>query len=206
MSTDQSKAGGDADESKNQGGADDSKNQEHGKVSYESYQKSVDEVKLHKKKSDELARKLKEKEDADLLAQGKDKELIESLRTQLKEKESKFTDVIGTFAQRTVEDQIRALAVKEGCLDPDLLIAASREEFNKIQVDVEKGFTVNQDDVLNLVREKQKKHANLFKKTAQKLNDGVPGNEKGVSFDPAKLSSMKHDDLKKLLAMKLAKN
>lgn len=207
MSKDKGEASGDAENQSNEASGDESKNQQNlnDKVSYETYRKTVEAEKAAKKRADDLARKLKEKEDAELQAQGKDKEVIESLRSQLKEKDTKLENIVGNYAFKSVAQQIKDAAVKAGCIDADLLIEAGQSDFNKIEVDAENGFSVNESDVKAFIENRQKKHPSLFRKVAPKLNDGAPANQKTETFSVEKLSALKKNDLEKLLAMKLAK-
>lgn len=151
--------------------------QQEDKVAYETYRKTVDAEKKAKAKADELARKLKEYEEKELAAQGKSQELIESLRNQVKEKETKLQDVVGTFAYRSVASKIREEALKQGCLDVDLLLKAGQDEFGKIEVDAENGFSVNDSDLKNFFDNTMKKHPMLFKKAGPKIHDSAPSTQ-----------------------------
>lgn len=166
--------------------------QKEDKVAYETYRKTVDAEKKAKAKADELARKLKEYEEKEMAANGKSQELIESLRTQLKEREEKIQNVVGDFAYRAVSSKIREEALKQGCLDVDLLLKAGSEEFGKIEVDAENGFSVNDSDLKNFFEATMKKHPMLFKKSGPKFADGLPGQ---VDSRPQALDKMKTDDL-----------
>lgn len=167
--------------------------QQENKVAYETYRKTLDEAKKAKSKADEMARKLKEYEEKEMAAQGKSQELIESLRNQVKEKDEKLQAVVGNFAYKAVESQLKAEAIKQGCLDVDLLLKAGASEFSKIEVDAENGFSANQDDVKRFFETTMSKHPMLFKKSAPKFYDGNPANSVEKNVLPIK--EMKHDDL-----------
>src|SRR4051812_7810546 len=171
------------------------------KVAYETYKKTVDAEKKAKQKADELAKKVKEYEEKELAAQGKNAELIESLRKDNLEKDEKLKNVVGTFGYRAVENSIKAEAAKYGCLDSDLLIKASREDFSKIEVDVENGFSVNSDDLKRFFESKVKEHPTMFKQSGPKIHDAAPGNKSSAEkkFDPSNLAGLKTEDRKKLL-------
>lgn len=171
-------------------------------VAYDSYKKVLAEKKKAQADKDELARKLKEYEDEKLAAQGKSNELNESLRNQLKEEKEQKMKIVGAFAEKTVKASIEAEAKKQGCVDTELLIKAV--DMGALEVNTD-DFTVNQDDLSRQLDAVKTKHPWLFNKGGPKLNDGLPGSApKGETFTASKLSSLKQDDLKKLLAMKLA--
>lgn len=163
------------------------------KVAYETYRKTVDAEKKAKAKADELARKLKEYEEKDMAAQGKSQELIESLRSQVKEKEDTLKNVVGSFAHRAVSSRIREEAVKQGCLDVDLLLKAGADEFSKIEVNPEDGFSVNNDDLKRFFETTVTKHPMLFKNAGPKFHDGNPA--KPQSFQAQSVDKMKPEEL-----------
>jgi len=163
-------------------------------VAYETYRKTVDAEKKAKLKADELSKKLREYEEKDLAAQGKSQELIESLRKQVGEKEAKLQDVVGSFAYRAVASRIREEAVKQGCLDVDLLLKAGSEEFGKIEVNAEDGFSVNGDDLKRFFETTVTKHPMLFKKAGPKVIDGAPANS-AASIGSKPLNEMKSSEL-----------
>lgn len=143
-------------------------------VAYETYRKTVDAEKKAKQKNDELARKLKEYEEKEMAAQGKTQELVDSLRTSLKDKETKFEKVVGSFAYQAVASSIKAEAIKQGCLDVDLLLKAGVDEFSKIEVDAENGFSVNGDDLKRFFEATMTKHPMLFKRAGARIHDMAP--------------------------------
>lgn len=166
------------DTSKDPAGGEDPSKTKDDKVAYETYRKTVDEAKKAKARVDDLAKKLKEYEDEKLQNQGKSQELIESLRSQVKDKETKLQNVVGSFAHKAVSSHIREEALKQGCLDVDLLLKAGADEFGKIEVDAENGFSVNGDDLKRFFETTMTKHPMLFKKPGPNFHDGTPGKAK----------------------------
>lgn len=162
-------------------------------VAYETYKKTVEAEKKAKQKLDEASKKLKEYEEKEMAAQGKSQELIESLRKQVSEKDSTIKNVIGSFAERAVSSRIREEAVKQGCLDVDLLLKAGSDEFGKIEVNAEDGFSVNNDDLKRFFETTVAKHPMLFKKAGPKVVDGSPNNN--ASTGQKSLSEMKTSEL-----------
>jgi hypothetical protein len=162
-------------------------------VAYETYRKTVAAEKSAKARADELAKKVKEYEEKEMASQGKSQELIESLRNQVKERDDKINNVVGSFAYRAVASRIREEAIKQGCLDVDLLLKAGSDEFGKIEVNAEDGFSVNSDDLKRFFETTVQRHPMLFKKSGPKVVDGSPANAPivvGTDF-----SKMKPDQL-----------
>lgn len=171
-----------------QASGNDQAEQKNDKVSYDTYRKTVDAEKKAKAKLDEVSKRLKEFEERDMAAQGKSQELIESLRSQIKEKDEKLNNVVGSFAYKSVSSQIREEAIKQGCLDVDLLLKAGNEEFAKIEVDAENGFSVNSDDLKRFMETTMNKHPMLFKKSGPKFHDAAP--KAGENFGTKDVSKM----------------
>jgi hypothetical protein len=143
-------------------------------VAYETYRKTVAAEKSAKAKNDELSKRLRDYEEKDLATQGKSQELIDSLRGQVKERDEKIQNVVGSFAHRAVSSRIREEAAKQGCLDIDLLLKAGSDEFAKIEVNPEDGFSVNSEDLKRFFETTVAKHPMLFKRTGPKVVDGSP--------------------------------
>ena len=191
------------DQPKDQASGEISAEQKQDKVAYETYRKTLDEAKKAKAKADELAKTVKAYEDEKLQTQGKSQELIESLRSQVKEKEEKLQNVVGSFAYKAVSSQLREEAAKQGCLDVDLLLKASSDEFSKIEVDAENGFSVNQDDMKRFFETTVSKHPMLFKKSAPKFHDASPNNGTvNATKDFSKMNSAELLDAYKKLSLK----
>lgn len=205
MSEAESKASGDANSDQVQASGDGQAEQKkQDTVAYDTYRKTVDAEKKAKQKADDLSKKLKEYEEKEMAAQGKSQELIESLRSQLKEKDAKTQDIVGSFAYRAVSSRIREEAVKQGCLDVDLLLKAGQDEFSKIEVNAEDGFSVNGDDLKRFFETTVQKHPMLFKKAGPKFVDGSPNNAN--NFGQKDFSKMSSAELIKELQVLGMKN
>lgn len=157
------------------------------KIPYDTHKKLLNEKRNLATKYEETARKLKEYEDKRLEETGEQSKLIESLRSQLKEKDSKLEKVVGNFAHVSLEEKLRAEAVKHGCVDVDLFLKAADK--SAVQVDYENGFVANPDDMKNLIEQTKKNHPRLFQKGAPKFHDGKPTGDIDETPDLSKLSS-----------------
>ena len=173
-------------------------------VSYESHKKLLAEKKKLQAERDEAAKKLADIETEKLQAAGKQDEVIQNLKADKKKIEDQFLNALGGFAQRSVETALEAEAAKLGCVDVGLLKKAV--DLGEIDVNKE-DFSVDSDSLKKAIQGAQAKHPYLFKKAGPQFADGTPkGKQQGEQFSAAKLKTLKGDQLKELLAMKLAKN
>jgi hypothetical protein len=147
--------------------------------------KLLGEKKKVQSENDELKKRLQEFEQKDLESKGKQSELIDSLRKDLRLKEEKLSQTIQTYSQGIVSGKLREELVKQGCLDVDLLVGSIN--LKEIEVDPDNNWSVNQDDLQRVVQEKIQKHQTLFRKSAPKVIDGKPVGQ--VSSDIKKAST-----------------
>lgn len=136
------------------------------------------------KKNRELLAKLKEKSEAEqklkeqleqieqekLVSSGKKDELIESLKRQVREREEKLKGVTQTYALKSVDQQIFAMAMEMGCEKPEVV----KKLADLSDVTVGEDFLVDRD-ALKMALEKVKDDVPaLFKKQLSAPRDGVP--------------------------------
>jgi TPR repeat protein len=172
-------------------------------VSYESHKRLLAEKKKLQAERDEVAKKLADIETEKLQAAGKQDEVIVNLKAEKKRVEDQFLNVIGNFAQKSVESALEAEAAKHGCVDVGLLKKAV--DLGEIDVNKE-DFSVDSAGLKKAIEAAQAKHPYLFKKAGPQFADGTPAGKKtGEAFSAAKLKNLKGEQLKELLAMKLAK-
>ena len=67
--------------------------------------------------------------------------------------------------------------------------AIKNDEFSKIEVDAENGFTVNGDDLKRFMETTMTKHPMLFKKSAPKFHDATPGSQIGAKKDVSQMTT-----------------
>lgn len=187
------------------GGENQTDNKNKDSVSYESHKRLLAEKKKLQAERDEAAKKLADIETEKLQAAGKQDEVITNLKAEKKKVEDQFLNVIGNFAQKTVESALEAEAAKHGCVDVGLLKKAV--DLGEIDVNKE-DFSVDQEGLKKAIQAAQAKHPYLFKKAGPQFADATPGNKNkpGEQFTAAKLKDLKGKQLQELLAMKLAKN
>lgn len=168
-------------------------------VSYESHQKLLSEKKKMQDRLAEFESKFKSIEEEKLEAQGKLKELNDNLKKQLAEKDQKLKSVFNEFAHKTVKSKFETEASKLGCIKPDALYKL----VDLSAVEITDDFGLNDEQFKQVMVEAQKEHSYLFKKDVGGVKDAAPTTKNTGSNGQINVKDLKHEDLKKLLAMKL---
>lgn len=122
---------------------------------------------------------------AELESKGKDKELVESLRKQLSDKDNETKSMKQNFAFNLYSKAVTHELDKAGAIDPDLLLG--QIDINSVEMNDD--FTFNLDDikreVLNLVSKKPKQ----FQKRVVEVRDGIPKKvESSTTTDLSKMT------------------
>ena len=167
------------------------------KVSYESFRKSVEAEKNARERARQLEQELEAKNNADLEAQGKHDEIIESYKRKSLELERTLKEEREAALWGNVTSTVKTEALKQGCKNPDKLIKLfDKEDFSMLQT--ENGQIMPQS--LNALMEKAKKENDfLFGGTNVRVNDAVPSTSVprvktvGEMTHAEKLNKMKQD-------------
>jgi regulator of replication initiation timing len=146
----------------------------------------------------EMKAKLEAIEQEKLETQGKFKELNESLKKQLGEKDDKLKSIVKEFGSKTLKSSFAQEAQKAGCLDPEALYKL----VDLSTVNVGDDFSFDSEQLKSTITDAQKNRSYLFKKDASAPKDATPNNNKQTS-GPLDLSKMKPEELADLLAKKL---
>lgn len=165
-------------------------------VQYETYRKVVGHNRSLQSRLDELEAKATELEQAKLASEGRKDELIESLKQQLGERDTRLKDVTSTFAYQSVTNQVKAQAAKLGCVDADALTRLM--DLSEVEVD-NNNFSVNPDQIGALIEQSKQTYPYLFGKPAPKFADGVPNHAQKHDVD---ISNMSADELQKFYVKK----
>jgi len=131
----------------------------------------LSKLKQTQEKFNELQERLTEKEQQELAASGKKDELIESLKSQLKDRESKLKETTQSFALKTVNSQVLDMARDLGCVKPDKILKLA--DLSAVQVGED--FTVDRDALKSAIEQVREEIPELFKKQVSAPRDGVPG-------------------------------
>lgn len=156
-------------------------------VAYETYQKTLQAEKNAKAERDRLKAELDAKKQAEMEAQGKHQELIESLRGQVKEKDELLKKTESTFYAVQIQNQLKSAAAKHGCEHPDkLLKLIDSKDYERLEFD-KSTMALNNQDVESLMERLKKENEFIFKRGQARVVDGTP-KAAATTSDVSKLS------------------
>lgn len=142
--------------------------------SAEDYAKRLKETSLEAKKfrqeNAELKRRLDEAEAAKLTEQGNFKEIAEKAQKKAAELEKELKSTKGSFAFKSVSNQVATEALRLGCIDTDALIKLT----DLSDLEVKEDYSVEPDSIKSLLDAMVKTKPFLFKKADPKISDGLP--------------------------------
>ena len=142
-------------------------------VAYDTYRKVLGEKKKRDEQLMSMAEKLKALEQKEMEAKGEQQKLIEALRKDLAEKDTKLKQVHQNFAWNNLESQLKTFAAKEGCRKPEALVKLmDAVDFEGIEVD--DGYQVNGEDLTRVVGKYKGEYPELFAKATPSVDDAVP--------------------------------
>jgi hypothetical protein len=140
------------------------------KVSYDTYKKVLAEAKAAKEKAKVLESEVQKFSQSEMQAQGKQAELIESLRKQVGDKDGQLKDFKKNYAFKLLTAAVEAEGAKHGCVDTDLLLKSM--DLNAIEFGDD--FSVNGTDIQREVTSVVGKKPYLFNKKISSVNDVNP--------------------------------
>jgi hypothetical protein len=160
-------------------------------VSYETYKKVLAEAKKAKAAKAEYEAELQKLKQVELEQKGQDKQLIESLRKQLADKDMSERKMKEHYAFNSFKNSVAALGAKHGCVDNEILLKSV--DINSIEMNDD--FTFNEADLEREIAQLASKKSYLFQKKVPKVADAKPVMPK------AENKKMSIDDMAKALAM-----
>ena len=140
------------------------------KVSYDTYKKVLAEAKAAKEKAKALEADVQKYSQSEMQAQGKQAELIESLRKQVADKAEEVKSFKSNYAYKLLTAALEAEGAKHGCLDTDLLLKSV--DINAIEFGDD--FSINTTDLQREVASVVGKKPFLFSKKVSSINDVNP--------------------------------
>lgn len=156
-------------------------NQGKDSVAYETYRKTVSEVKNYKEETKKLREtialyeaQVKEAEQSVLAEQGKFKELNEKLREELARKDQEFKAKEGRFVKSTLKNTVAKYAKDMGAIDEAVDQIYSVGDWASVEFK-DDDYSVNADQVKKLVGEMAQKNPWFFKKSVSAPRDVVIG-------------------------------
>ena len=170
--TPESDAGGDGQEVQNG-----SKASGKDSVSYDTYKKTLSEAKKLREQlrsMDDLQTRLKELEQEKLGAEGKKDEVISSLKAELDKATKEKKQVFQKFAYRSLGEQVRVEAMKQGCVDATALMKLA--DLSEVEIDQDT-FEADKDKLAEIVTQMKSTNPYLFSKSGPKINANLPNGE-----------------------------
>jgi hypothetical protein len=161
-------------------------------VSHETYKKTVSEVKRLKdqlREAQGLKDKLTELEQNEQMRQGKHEETIATLRADLEKVKKSEKAVYQKYAFKSLSQQVREEATKQGCVDPEALMKLA--DVGDVEIDAET-FEADKEKLVEIVSQVKTARPYLFNKSGPKVNGSLPSGDK--------VSDKKMLDFKKMTA------
>lgn len=132
----------------------------------------LSKLKAEQERRQEIEDRLNEIEQDKLAQAGKKDELIDSLKSQLKEKEEKFKKTTQSFALKTVKQQVLDAAKGMGAEKPHLVERLA----DLSDVGVSDDFSVDSESLSIALGRVKEDAPELFKKQVAAPRDGTPSN------------------------------
>jgi hypothetical protein len=142
-------------------------------VSYDTYRKTVSQVKSLQAKLAELNEKTQNLEHEKLTAEGKKDELAESYKKKYEEERSKRTTQLRAFADEIMFRQFESEAAKLGCIKPDDLFTLYRSRLQEMEVNED--LKIDQGEVRQIIEDAKRERPFYFKKDSPRLATDIPG-------------------------------
>jgi hypothetical protein len=139
-------------------------------VSYDSHKKLLGEKKKIQAAHEEALKRLQSLEQEKLEAEGKKDELLSNYRKQIEELEGKYKSAVGNFAFSSVSGKFTEEALKQGCVDTEILLAVADLK----SLDYDDNFQPDLSQIKMMVEEFKKNKPHLFQKAAPNVKDGIP--------------------------------
>lgn len=183
------------------------------KVSFESYDRVVRDNKKLQARFKEVEQTLNEKlkliddfEKGELESQGKKDELIAKLKKELGDKDAQLKEKTNTFAYERLKDQIRAEAVKAGCVNPEKLFKLL-DPSDLRGIKLNDRFSADENEIKSLVDKAKEDHSDigLFGAISKRPNDVIPNSQTQKVIGKDDLKNLSVEQLKNLHREKVNK-
>jgi len=149
-------------------------------VSYDSHRKLLGEKKKFQAELQEKSERLEKLEQERMEAEGKKDELIQMYKRKLEETEGKLKSAVGNFATHSVSSKFTEEALKQGCIDTELLLAITDVK----SFDYDDNFNPDAEQIRMMVEDYKKNKPHLFQKAVPNIKDGIPkGPEAPTSYE-----------------------
>jgi hypothetical protein len=142
-------------------------------VSYDTYKKTVAEVKKLKAELKAREEALTSAQQEKLAAEGNKDELINQLKGQVGKLEKAHKETFQSFVRTSVDAQVKEIAQQMGCIDPDAVIVLAKDNLKDLEVDAQT-FKADQSQVTSALEELKKGRPYLFSKPGPRVNSSLP--------------------------------
>lgn len=174
----------------------DSEGQGKDTVAYDTYKRTVSEVKSLKSKLAELQAEKEAESQAKLAEQGKWKEKAELAEKMLSEEKKKANLILQNFGKKQLESVVKSEALKLGAKTEAIDDIIKVADFSDVEVD--ETFNINQDQIGLKLTELAKKKPYFFSSTSKPVSDVVPSSQ-AASAGGKKLEEMSVSELKEYI-------
>lgn len=164
-------------------------------VSYETYRKVLGTLKKKEEMLSAIEAKSREQEELMLAEQGKYKEISEQLKAELKKKEDDFKKKESFFVKSNLKNTVAKYARELGAIDQALDDIYKVEDWS--DVEFKDDYSVNEEQILNKVKDLTSKKPFYFKKQVSAPKDVVLGGN-GAASGSQDLSKLSYDELLKI--------
>lgn len=171
-------------------------------VQYDTYRKVLSEKKALQNKLAEFEAAQKASEQTKMEEQGKLKELSEALRKENEGLKKSLKDKDYKYGYHVLSNEIKSVAKSLGANDDALEDVVKLGDWTTVEITED--FAVKTDTVKEALLNMQKSKPYLFKSSKPAPNDLPLNSGKPTGSGSFDVKKLKQDDLKKLLAMKLA--
>lgn len=141
-------------------------------VSYSSHRKLLGEKKRIQAEKADLEEKIKLYEQNKAAAEGRKEDVIKSLREENETFKSQLVNTQKTYALNVLSGQIKAEAVKQGCINAEKLLRLMPDEDLK-GIDIDDDFQINSDDLKRVIAKAKAENSDigLFNSRTVNVND-----------------------------------
>lgn len=167
-------------------------------VAYDTYRRTVGEVKALKSKLAELEAEREAERQAKLSEQGKYKEQAEELLKKLAEKDQQVKKVVTTFGRKVFEQEAKSLALGLGARQDALDDILKVGNFSDVEaeIDPDNNFSINKDQLKLKLEELAKTKPFYFQKTTEPVKDLIPNSK--VTSGNKSIKDMSLEELREL--------
>lgn len=166
-------------------------------VAYETYRKTVGEVKALKAKLSEFMAKETEREQATLAEQGKYKEALDSASKRVKDLETALDTKTKIFGRQVFTKEAKSVALQMGVRQEALDDIVKIGDWSGVEVDEE--FNINQTQLKDAISKLSKEKPYFFQKSATSPKDVNPTNSSALVGNKKNPVDMSRDDLMKAI-------